>query len=147
MDGQVEPRSIYREAWDTYRKYPASLLVPGFVLFAVFGLPAALLHETKATGIADVLLLLGIQLLGFTSSMLYYGYCEKVAAQARGGEGVSIRKALSVVKKRSSSHETAIRDFVLSSQGIKIGAPLEEYRGILAGIPTYDRVVKEIEKS
>ena len=95
MDGHVEPRSIYREAWDTYRKYPASLLVPGFVLFAVFGLPAALLHETKATGIADVLLLLGIQLLGFTSSMLYYGYCEKVAAQARGGEGVSIRKALS----------------------------------------------------
>src|SRR5205085_8139401 len=58
-----------------------------------------------------------------------------------------IRKALSVVKKRSSAHETAIRDFVLSSEGIKIGAPLEEYRGIPAGIPTYDRVVKEIEKS
>ena len=99
MDGHVEPPSIYREAWGTYRRYPASLLVPGFVLFAIFGLPAALLHETKATGIADVLLLLGIQLLGFTSSMLYYGYCEKVAAQARGGEGVSIRKALSDTRR------------------------------------------------
>src|SRR5436190_1249379 len=34
MDGHVEPRSIYREAWDTYRKYPASLLVPGSALTA-----------------------------------------------------------------------------------------------------------------
>jgi hypothetical protein len=95
MAPRTEARRIYREAWGTYRSYPASLLVPGFVLFGIFGLPAALLHEYHATGIVDLLLVLGIQLLGFITSMLYYGYCEKVAAQARQGDGVSIRKALS----------------------------------------------------
>ena len=58
-----------------------------------------------------------------------------------------IRKALSVVKKRSSGHETAIRDFVLESRkGISIGEPLEQFRGVLTGIPTYDRIVEEIRE-
>jgi circadian clock protein KaiC len=58
-----------------------------------------------------------------------------------------IRKALSVVKKRSSRHETAIRDFILKAEGIEIGAPLEEFRGILTGIPQYEQIVKEIRGS
>lgn len=58
-----------------------------------------------------------------------------------------IRKALSIVKKRSSQHETAIRDFILKPQGIEIGAPLSEFRGVLTGIPQYDQVVKEIREA
>src|SRR5215212_3373359 len=58
-----------------------------------------------------------------------------------------IRKALSVVKKRSGAHETAIRDFILRpGNGIEIGDPLEQYRGVLSGIPNYERVVEEIRK-
>lgn len=55
-----------------------------------------------------------------------------------------IRKALSIVKKRSSRHETAIRDFILRPQGIEIGPALEEFRGVLTGIPQYEQIVKEI---
>jgi circadian clock protein KaiC len=55
-----------------------------------------------------------------------------------------IRKALSIVKKRAGPHDTSIRDFILSSSGIKIGVPLEAYRGVLSGIPTYDQIVKDI---
>lgn len=56
-----------------------------------------------------------------------------------------IRKALSVVKKRSGFHETAIREFLLSQEkGVQIGQPLDEYRGILSGIPKFERVVEEI---
>ncbi len=55
-----------------------------------------------------------------------------------------IRKALSIVKKRSGGHDTSIRDFILQASGIEIGAPLEEFRGVLTGIPTYDKIVKEI---
>ena len=55
-----------------------------------------------------------------------------------------IRKAVSIVKKRSGGHDTSIRDFILRPGGIEIGAPLEEFRGVLTGIPTYDKIVKEL---
>jgi circadian clock protein KaiC len=55
-----------------------------------------------------------------------------------------IRKALSIVKKRSSQHETSIRDFILKPQGIEIGQPLDQFRGVLSGIPQYDQIVKEV---
>jgi len=46
-----------------------------------------------------------------------------------------IHKAISVLKKRSGAHETAIRDFSLNSAGIKVGPPLRQFRGILSGVP------------
>jgi circadian clock protein KaiC len=46
-----------------------------------------------------------------------------------------VRQAVSVVKKRSGSHERSIRELRLTSEGLKIGPPLSEFRGILSGIP------------
>jgi len=47
-----------------------------------------------------------------------------------------IRKALSVVKKRSGSHEDTIRELNLSG-GISVGEPLSSFRGVLSPIPVY----------
>ena len=91
---RTEVGSVYRDAWRIYRAHPAALLLPGAVLFLLFGVPSALLHEVSSDqGIATVLLVLAVQTLGFTSSYLYYGYCEEVADQSRKGE-VSISRAL-----------------------------------------------------
>ena len=46
----------------------------------------------------------------------------------------SVRRAFSVIKKRSGAHETAIRELTLSSSGIHIGEPLSQFRGILSGV-------------
>lgn len=46
-----------------------------------------------------------------------------------------VRQAISVVKKRGGPHERTIRDFSLTSQGILIGEPLRNFRGILTGVP------------
>lgn len=48
-----------------------------------------------------------------------------------------IRQAISIVKKRTSRHERTIREFRLTSQGVVIGGPLHEFRGVLAGTPVY----------
>src|SRR5262249_19308880 len=48
-----------------------------------------------------------------------------------------IRKAISVVKRRSGAHETTIREYELSSSGIRLGEPLSEFRGVLTGVPEY----------
>jgi circadian clock protein KaiC len=52
-----------------------------------------------------------------------------------GGE---VRQALSVMKKRGSSHERTIREFRLGSGGLKVGEPLREFRGVLTGVPSYE---------
>lgn len=49
-----------------------------------------------------------------------------------GGE---LHKAISVMKKRGSAHEKAIREFGMSATGITVGPPLKQFRGILSGIP------------
>ncbi|MGA7617502.1 MAG: ATPase domain-containing protein [Thermoanaerobaculia bacterium] len=46
-----------------------------------------------------------------------------------------VRKAISVLKKRTGLHETAIRELRLSSEGIHLGEPLREFTGVLQGIP------------
>lgn len=48
-----------------------------------------------------------------------------------------VRQAVSVVKKRSGQHERAIRELRLGANGITIGEPLKEFRGVLSGTPTY----------
>jgi circadian clock protein KaiC len=60
--------------------------------------------------------------------------------EARG----RIRKAVSIVKKRGGIHDTAIRDFSMSEKGLAIGQALENFRGVLSGIPQFDNVVKEV---
>jgi circadian clock protein KaiC len=46
-----------------------------------------------------------------------------------------IHKAISVLKKRSGSHERSIRNFELGEGGITVGPPLRRFRGLMTGIP------------
>lgn len=57
--------------------------------------------------------------------------------------GSQIHKAISIVKKRSGFHETAIRELKMSGDGIRIGEPLHKFRGILSGIPSFDRATRD----
>ena len=49
----------------------------------------------------------------------------------------SVRRAISVVKKRNGYHEQTIRELDLNENGIVIGEPLTEFQGVLTGVPTY----------
>lgn len=46
-----------------------------------------------------------------------------------------VKKAISVVKKRSGAHEESIRELWFDGGGIHLSEPLEHFRGILNGIP------------
>lgn len=48
-----------------------------------------------------------------------------------------VRQAVSVVKRRSGPHEHAIRELRLTSGGVKVGEPLQEFQGILSGVPSF----------
>jgi circadian clock protein KaiC len=50
----------------------------------------------------------------------------------------TVRRALSVIKRRSGPHESSIREMTLGPHGIGVGEPLSEFRGVLTGNPTYE---------
>lgn len=47
-----------------------------------------------------------------------------------------VRRAISVVKKRTSAHEPTIREYRLTDRGIAVGPPLTNLHGVLRGVPT-----------
>ncbi|HYD56829.1 MAG TPA: ATPase domain-containing protein [Burkholderiales bacterium] len=47
-----------------------------------------------------------------------------------------IRRAVSVIKKRSGRHEDTLRELKLGNEGLQVGGPLEQYHGVLSGIPS-----------
>jgi circadian clock protein KaiC len=46
-----------------------------------------------------------------------------------------VRRAISVIKKRTSAHEDTIREYRMGESGIALGAPLENFQGVLRGVP------------
>jgi circadian clock protein KaiC len=48
-----------------------------------------------------------------------------------------IRRAISIIKKRTGAHEDTIREMKITNQGLALGEPLENYHGVLRGVPTY----------
>ena len=48
----------------------------------------------------------------------------------------SVRKAISVMKKRTGAHEDSIRQLWFDRQGIHLSEPLLQLRGVLTGVPT-----------
>jgi circadian clock protein KaiC len=51
--------------------------------------------------------------------------------EARG----RVRRAISVIKKRTSAHEDTIREYRIDSRGITLGEPLMSFQGVLRGVP------------
>lgn len=49
-----------------------------------------------------------------------------------GGE---VRRAMSVIKKRTGDHERTIRELCFTEKGLELGEPLKQFYGILGGTP------------
>lgn len=47
-----------------------------------------------------------------------------------------VRRAISVVKKRTGTHENTIREYVIDKRGITVGEPLTAFHGVLRGVPS-----------
>jgi len=47
-----------------------------------------------------------------------------------------VRRAVSVIKKRTGSHEDTIREFRIHRKGLTLGEPLSGFQGVLRGVPT-----------
>ncbi|MGX4770044.1 ATPase domain-containing protein [Bradyrhizobium guangdongense] len=97
-----------------------------------------LLSYLAQQGVLTILILAQHGLVGPTESNLDISYLSDAVLMLRYFElGGTVRRALSVVKKRSGNHEHTIREFRLTGAGIKLGPPLRDFSGIFSGTPRY----------
>ena len=58
-----------------------------------------------------------------------------------------VRQAISVFKRRGGAHERTIRELALGgSEGVFIGEPLRQFRGVFSGVPVYEREQGQAEQ-
>jgi circadian clock protein KaiC len=97
-----------------------------------------LLSYLAQRGVLTILILAQHGLVGPMDTPLDISYLADGVLMLRYFEfDGSVRRALSVVKKRSGNHEHTIREFKLSNQGITVGPPLKGFSGIFSGTPVY----------
>ena len=97
-----------------------------------------LLSYLSQRGVLTILVLAQHGLVGPMDTPLDISYLADGVIMLRYFEfNGSVRRAISVVKKRSGKHEHTIREFKLSDRGIIVGPPLKGFSGIFSGTPVY----------
>ncbi|MBN6151571.1 AAA family ATPase [Xanthomonas sp. AmX2] len=97
-----------------------------------------LLSYLGQRGVLTILVLAQHGLVGPMDTPLDLSYLSDSVLMLRYFEvGGKVRRALSVVKKRSGYHENTIREFRLDNKGVHVGPPIEKFSGIFTGTPHY----------
>jgi circadian clock protein KaiC len=53
------------------------------------------------------------------------------------GPSLAVRRAISVVKKRTGPHEPTIRELRIGPNRLQVGKVLVDFDGVLTGVPRY----------
>ena len=89
-------------------------------------------------GVLTIMVLAQHGLIGSMQSPVDLTYLSDTVLLLRYFEAHGeIRRAISVLKKRTGAHEPTIREYRIDKRGLRVGAPLGDFRGILTGVPTY----------
>jgi len=101
------------------------------------------LHELftylRHRGVVTIVIMSQQGLFGPMQTMVDVSYLADTVMVTRFFEiDGSVRKAISVVKRRAGPHEDTIREFRISSAGLHLGDPLRGFRGVLTGVPQFD---------
>jgi circadian clock protein KaiC len=89
-------------------------------------------------GVTTLLLVAQHGLIGIgTESPVEASYLADTVLLVRYFEAFGeVRKAISVIKKRTGKHERTIRELVID-HGIRLGEPIREFQGVLTGSPAF----------
>ncbi len=97
-----------------------------------------LLSYLNQRGIMTVMILAQHGLMGPMGAPIDVSYLADSVILTRFFEAAgSIRKAISIIKKRSGPHEDTVRELEMKDGRICIGPPLTEFQGVLTGVPKF----------
>jgi len=101
------------------------------------------LHELFAflnnQGVVTILTLAQQGMVGTMTSPVDLTYLADTVILTRYFESRgAIKKAISVIKKRTGGHENTIREFAVGKGGLQVGKILKDFQGVLTGIPQFN---------
>jgi circadian clock protein KaiC len=130
----VDKQNIRTVAIDSLNGYQASMPEEQFLVLHLH----ELLQYLNRRGAATLLTVAQHGMIGDMKQPIDVTYLADTVIMLRYFEAAGrVRRAISVIKKRTGSHEDTIRELTISGRGISLGAPLVEFQGVLRGIPTY----------
>ena len=95
-----------------------------------------LLQFMNRLGVTTFLTVAQAGLVGDMKSPVDVTYLADTVILLRYFEALGrVRRAVSVVKKRTSKHEDTIREYRIDQRGISLGPPIIGFQGILRGVP------------
>jgi circadian clock protein KaiC len=96
-----------------------------------------LLQYLNRNGVTSFLTVAQHGLVGDMKSPVDVTYLADTVVLLRYFEAVGrVRRAISVIKKRTSSHEDTIREYRIGPDGFQLGEPVTQFQGVLRGVPT-----------
>jgi circadian clock protein KaiC len=141
---EMSPGEFAHQVRRSIEKYKTSMIIIDSLNGYLNAMPeehflALHLHELlsylTAQGVATLLVVGQHGFVGQVTSAIDISYLADSVIVMRYYESrAELRRAISVLKKRSSDHERTIRDFRLTSEGIRVGEPLLQFHGIIAGM-------------
>ncbi len=102
-----------------------------------------LLSYLSLRGVVTIFIMAQQGMFGNVQSPIDLTYLTDTAILTRYFEANgSVRKAISIIKKRSGKHESTIRELIIDESGIKVGPVLTQFQGLLSGIPVLTRSIE-----
>lgn len=97
-----------------------------------------LLTYLNQQGVTTILVLAQSGMVGQIASPLDLTYLSDTVVLLRFFEaGGRIRRSIAAIKKRTGAHENTIRELSIDGHGLRVGEPLEQFRGVLTGVPAF----------
>jgi circadian clock protein KaiC len=126
---------------DSLNGYFNAMVDEQFVLAQMHELLSFLGHR----GVATILVMAQHGLVGSMEAPIDVSYLADSVVLLRFFEAQGrVRKAVSALKKLTGRHEDSIREYLITPDGLVVGPPLREFRGVLTGVPDYDSQLPDL---
>ena len=130
----VDREDVRIVAIDSLNGYQAAMPEEQFIVLHLH----ELLQYLNRQGAATFLAIAQHGMIGDMKQTIDVTYLADTVVLLRYFEAMGrIRRAMSVIKKRTGAHEDTIREFQIDSNGLSLGPPLSDFQGVLRGVPTY----------
>ena len=107
-----------------------------------------LLTYLNNQGVVTILILAQQGVVGDVQNPIDLSFLSDAVVLLRFFEAAGeVRKAISVIKKRTGLHDPAIHEYRLSPQGLRVGPPLMELQGVFTGVPAYSGPQERLMRS
>lgn len=130
----VEQDGVSVVALDSLSGYQNAMPEEQFLLLQMH----ELLTYLNQQGVLTMLVLAQHGLVGHMQSPVDLTYLSDAVILLRFFEAFGeLKRAVSVVKKRTGGHEASIREYRIAPDGLRVGEPLRRFSGVMTGVPTF----------